>query len=45
VREQTSQQVTALLQQRAVSTIAPLNGSAAVKRANGFGSYDPNWPQ
>ena len=43
VREQTSQQVAALLEQRTVSTIAPINGTA-VKRTNGFGTYDPNWP-
>ena len=44
VREQTSQQVAALLEQRTVSTIPPINGTAAVKRANGYGTYDPNWP-
>jgi hypothetical protein len=45
VREQTSQQVAALLEQRAVNTISPIKGTAAVKRPNGFGAYDPNWPQ
>jgi hypothetical protein len=45
VREQTSQQVAALLEQRTVNTISPINGPAAARRPNGFGTYDPSWPQ
>jgi hypothetical protein len=47
VREQTSQQVAALLEQRALGAITPMHGHGApsVKRANGYGTYDPNWPQ
>jgi hypothetical protein len=45
VREQASQQVAALLEQRAVSAMPPLNGSLAVKKSSAFGVYDPSWPQ
>ncbi|HXF54663.1 MAG TPA: hypothetical protein VNK52_11125 [Hyphomicrobiaceae bacterium] len=45
VREQTSQQVAALLEQRAMNAISPISQASAVKRSNGFGRYDPNWPQ
>ena len=45
VREQAAVQVAALLEQRAMSTLSPLNRSREAGRPNGFGVYDPNWPQ
>jgi hypothetical protein len=48
VREQTATQVAALLDQRKVSTLPPLEKSESTKPvngpANGFGIYDPTWP-
>jgi hypothetical protein len=44
VREQTAVQVTALLEQRTVSTLPPLEKSETIKPVNGFGIYDPSWP-
>ncbi|HKZ95525.1 MAG TPA: hypothetical protein VJ045_00940, partial [Hyphomicrobiaceae bacterium] len=45
VREQAAVQVAALLEQRAMSTLPPLNRPRESSRPNGFGVYDPNWPQ
>jgi len=44
VREQTATQVAALLEQRKVSTLPPLDKSDTAHPVNGFGTYDPNWP-
>lgn len=45
VREQTAVQVAALLEQRAVSAIPPLESQRKSREADDFGEYDPNWPQ
>ncbi len=45
VREQTAVQVAALLEQRAVNTIPPLDTQRKTRESNGFGDYDPEWPQ
>lgn len=44
VREQTAVQVAALLEQRQVSTFPSLEKAETVKPMNGFGIYDPSWP-
>ena len=44
VREQTAMQVAALLDQRKVSTLPSLEKSDSIGSVNGFGTYDPNWP-
>jgi len=44
VREQTAVQVAALLEQRQVSTFPPLEQAETIKPVNGFGVYDPSWP-
>ena len=44
VREQTAVQVAALLEQRQVSTLPPLEKAETIKPTNGFGIYDPSWP-
>ena len=44
VREQTAMQVAGLLDQRKVNTLPSLEKSDSINSVNGFGSYDPNWP-
>jgi len=44
VREQTAVQLAALLEQRKVGTLPALENSEPNGAANGFGTYDPNWP-
>lgn len=44
VREQTAVQVAAMLEQRQVSTFPPLEKAETIKPVNGFGIYDPSWP-
>ncbi len=44
VREQTATQVAALLDQRKVNTLPSLEKAEPHSPANGFGTYDPSWP-
>ena len=44
VREQTAVQLAALLEQRKVGTLPSIENSESNSAANGFGTYDPNWP-
>jgi len=44
VREQTAMQVAGLLEQREGSTLRSLEKSEPINSVNGFGAYDPNWP-
>jgi len=45
VREQTATQVAALLDQRKVNSLPSLEKSEPnTTTVNGFGTYDPNWP-
>jgi len=44
VREQTAVQLAALLDQRKVNALPSLEKSEANRPPNGFGTYDPNWP-
>jgi len=44
VREQTAMQVAGLLEQREGSTLRSLEKSELINSVNGFGAYDPNWP-
>jgi len=44
VREQTAVQLAALLEQRKVGTLPSLENSEPNSPVNGFGTYDPNWP-
>ena len=44
VREQTAMQVAGLLEQREGSTLRSLEKSEPINSVNGFGTYDPNWP-
>lgn len=44
VREQTAVQLAALLEQRKVGTLPSLENSEPNSAVNGFGTYDPNWP-
>jgi hypothetical protein len=44
VREQTAVQVAALLEQRAIGSLA-VPDSRSVRRSEAYGTYDPEWPQ
>ena len=44
VREQTAVQLAALLEQRKVGTLPALENPEPNSATNGFGTYDPNWP-